>query len=246
MVDRSVTASANVDLVVAMVKAYNAGEIDAMLEFYAPDQETLPDASVFPESRPLHGRDEFRSWIEGINSAWIDPRWETTEVRAVAGGRVLHRGEWGGIGAASGISTTSSITGLFAIRAGQIAGAVYYFDHDRALKAAGFAAQADDLPAGQGRNSQLMLQVFLPDGRMDREAATALLDEEVVWDTSRSPFPDTGVFRGVEGVRSWFEGLDKAFGDVTYERESSCARPATGSRCCSTFEAAAPPAGSRS
>ena len=35
MVDRSVTASANVDLVVAMVKAYNAGEIDAMLEFYA-------------------------------------------------------------------------------------------------------------------------------------------------------------------------------------------------------------------
>src|SRR5438128_12009127 len=95
MVDRSVTASANVDLVVAMVKAYNAGEIDAMLEFYAPDQETLPDASVFPESPPPHGREEFRGWLEGINSAWIDPRWGTTGVRAVEGGVVRHRGEWG-------------------------------------------------------------------------------------------------------------------------------------------------------
>jgi ketosteroid isomerase-like protein len=70
-----------------------------------------------------------------------------------------------------------------------------------------------------GPNSQLALQVFLPDGRMDREAATALLDEDVVWDMSRSRFPDTGVSHGVEGVRRWFEGLDGAFGEVSYAVE---------------------------
>jgi ketosteroid isomerase-like protein len=70
-----------------------------------------------------------------------------------------------------------------------------------------------------GPNSQLALQVFLPDGRMDRDAATALLDEDVVWDMSRSPFPDTGVLHGVAGVRSWFDGLDSAFGEVSYAVE---------------------------
>jgi ketosteroid isomerase-like protein len=70
-----------------------------------------------------------------------------------------------------------------------------------------------------GPNSQLALQVFMPDGRIDPEAATALLDDDVVWDMSRSPFPDTGVSHGVAGVRSWFEGLDGAFGEVSYEVE---------------------------
>jgi len=122
-----------------MVDAHSAGDIDATLEFYATDLETLPDASVLPESRPIHGHEEFRSWSEEIKRAWIRPRWETAEVRAVGGGRVLHRGEWGGTGSASAVGTASSITGPFAIRAGQIATAVYHFDHDRALKAAGLA-----------------------------------------------------------------------------------------------------------
>ena len=73
----------------------------------------------------------------------------------------------------------------------------------RALADLGLAAQADDRPPERDPDSPLMLQVFLPDGRMDGEAATALVDEDVVWDMSRSPFPDTGVARGVEGVRSF-------------------------------------------
>ena len=86
-----------------MVDAHSAGDIDATLEFYATDLETLPDASVLPESRPIHGHEEFRSWSEEIKRAWIRPRWETAEVREVGGGRVLHRGEWGGTGSASAV-----------------------------------------------------------------------------------------------------------------------------------------------
>ncbi len=46
-----------------------------------------------------------------------------------------------------------------------------------------------------------------------------MLDPETVWDLSHSPFPDAGVYRGVDGVRAWFSGLADAFGDFKYEIE---------------------------
>src|SRR5437660_4705486 len=70
-----------------------------------------------------------------------------------------------------------------------------------------------------GPHAQLVLQTFLADGRMEVEAALSLLDEDVEWDMSRSPFPDARVYCGVEGVGEWFEGLADAFGEVLYEVE---------------------------
>jgi ketosteroid isomerase-like protein len=46
------------------------------------------------------------------------------------------------------------------------------------------------------------------------------LDKDVVLDLSGSPFPDAGVYSGLEGVRKWFQGLDVAFGKVHYEVEN--------------------------
>jgi ketosteroid isomerase-like protein len=133
-------AADNVALVVAANEAYNAGDTDAAVRFYAPDVEVIPDASVFPEAGVLHGRAEFKTRIEEINSARRTARWETTEARAVDAERVLHRGEWGGAGAASGIETYSNITGLFTIRDGEISRVEYHFDHDTVLRAAGLHA----------------------------------------------------------------------------------------------------------
>src|SRR5437667_1606240 len=53
----------------------------------------------------------------------------------------------------------------------------------------------------------------------DLEGFYALLAEEVVWELSRSPFPEAGVYNGVDAVRSWFSGLSDAFGDVQYQVE---------------------------
>ena len=50
-------------------------------------------------------------------------------------------------------------------------------------------------------------------------AADEILDPEVVFDQSRSPFPDKGVYEGIDGVRRWFAGLADAFGDIHYEIE---------------------------
>lgn len=68
-------------------------------------------------------------------------------------------------------------------------------------------------------NVKLIRQTFLPDGRMELRAAISLMHENVEWDMSRSPFPDARVYRGVDGVREWFEGLADAFGEVIYEVE---------------------------
>jgi ketosteroid isomerase-like protein len=54
---------------------------------------------------------------------------------------------------------------------------------------------------------------------MDTDAFFSLLADDVVWDLSRSPFPDAGIYHGIEGVRDWFRGLDDAFGPVRYEVE---------------------------
>jgi ketosteroid isomerase-like protein len=126
----------NVEIVQASSDAYNAGNIDAMMDFYSPDVEAFPDTG-FPDARPLHGREEFRRWVLDIGEAWVSARWEASEVRAVGADRVLERGEWGGVGAGSSIETFASYTIIYTIRDGQIRRLEWFSDHADALKAVG-------------------------------------------------------------------------------------------------------------
>ena len=134
---RETVAEENVAVVLAAFEAYNAGDLDAFMGFYASDAQVCPDASVFPEAGALHGLVEVRAWVEEIDKPWVNRRYVAREAFAVVGDRVLHRGDWGGVGATSGIETYSSITGIFTVREGKIARAEYFFDHDKALKAVG-------------------------------------------------------------------------------------------------------------
>ena len=128
----------NIELILATVGAYNAGNLDAWAEFLDADIEVFPDAS-FPESSPLCGRDDYRAWTEQLAGGLLAPTWETREVIDLGVNRVLHRGDWGGKGEASGIETHSSIIGAFTVRDDRIARVEFYFDHDRALDAAGLS-----------------------------------------------------------------------------------------------------------
>src|SRR5262245_14558461 len=126
----------NVEIAQAVADAYNAGDIDAFMEFYAPSVEAYPDVS-FLEARPLHGRDEFRRWVEGIRAPWTVARWVVHERRAVGPDRVLERGDFGGVGMGSGIETLASYTLVYTIRGSEIVRVDYFSDHDEALKAVG-------------------------------------------------------------------------------------------------------------
>jgi ketosteroid isomerase-like protein len=46
-----------------------------------------------------------------------------------------------------------------------------------------------------------------------------MLAADVVWDVSRSDFPDKGIYYGLDGVREWLRGLDEAFEGIGYEAE---------------------------
>jgi len=43
--------------------------------------------------------------------------------------------------------------------------------------------------------------------------------EDIVWDVSRSDFPDKGIYHGVEGVREWTRGIEDAFEGLVFEFE---------------------------
>jgi ketosteroid isomerase-like protein len=126
----------NVEIVQAATAAYIAGDIDAMMEFYALSVEAFPDTS-FVEPEPLHGREQFRRWVEGIRTPWVIARWVVHETRAIGPDRVLERGDFGGVGMGSSIETLASYTLINTIRDGEIARVEYFSDHADALKAVG-------------------------------------------------------------------------------------------------------------
>jgi ketosteroid isomerase-like protein len=53
----------------------------------------------------------------------------------------------------------------------------------------------------------------------DQEGLLELCAEDIVWDVSRSDFPDKGIYHGLEGVREWMRGLDDAFEGLLWEFE---------------------------
>jgi ketosteroid isomerase-like protein len=126
----------NVEIVKAAADAYIVGDSDACMKFYAQSVEAYPDAS-FLEARPLHGREEFRRWVEGIRAPWTVARWVVHERRAVVPDRVLERGDFGGDGMGSGIETVASYTLVYTLRDSEIVRVDYFSDHEQALKAAG-------------------------------------------------------------------------------------------------------------
>jgi ketosteroid isomerase-like protein len=129
----------NVDLALAFTAAYNARDIDAAVDLCVADVNVFPDASVFPESGSLVGRDNYRSLLEGSWSAWRSCAHTAEEVLDIGDGRVLIRGDWGGKGVASGVEVYQTLSAIYTVRDGRITKVEYFLDHDKALEAAGLA-----------------------------------------------------------------------------------------------------------
>jgi ketosteroid isomerase-like protein len=127
----------NVDVVRRFHAAYDEADFEAMLDLCTPDVHVSPDASVFPEADSMLGREPLRSFIVGSAVAWVQVRYPITEVSEVGDDRVLIRGEWGGKGVASSVEMFSSLSAVYTLEHGRISKAEYFFDHERALKAAG-------------------------------------------------------------------------------------------------------------
>ena len=127
----------NVEIVHRTMEAYIVGDREAFYGFMAEDIEIRPDVSRWPEAEPFRGREEFRQFNAEIDQDWAGgARAEVREVFPVDE-RVVVRTDWGGTGRASGIDLLSNLTAIFTVRDGQIVKIEYFFDHAKALEAAG-------------------------------------------------------------------------------------------------------------
>ena len=135
-------SQANLDIVQRSIDAYNSEDLDAQMQTYAPDAEVffaqdadtpLPSAGT---ATSIVGRDAIRAFLRDESSAWR-ARYKTSELLPVAANQVLSRGDWGGIGVASGMELYQNTSVLFTLRDGLIARAEFFGDHDAALRAAG-------------------------------------------------------------------------------------------------------------
>ena len=69
-------------------------------------------------------------------------------------------------------------------------------------------------------NVEIARRVFAAFERTgDLEVLREYWAEDIVWDVSRSDFPDKGVYHGVEGVREWARGIEDAFEGLIWEFE---------------------------
>jgi ketosteroid isomerase-like protein len=57
--------------------------------------------------------------------------------------------------------------------------------------------------------------------RGDVEAFLGMCAPDVIFDLTRSPFPEARVYHGPDGVREWLDGLGHAFEDISYEVEDA-------------------------
>src|SRR3954447_127763 len=127
----------NVEIVRRTIEAYTVGDREAYYDFMEEDIEIRPDVSRWPEAKPFCGREEFRRFNADIDQDWEGgARAEIREVFPV-NDRVVVRADWGGTGRASGIDLLSNLTSIFTVRDRQIIRIEYFFDHAKALEAAG-------------------------------------------------------------------------------------------------------------
>ena len=125
----------NVNVVRVSIDAYKAEDFDALMAIYALDAVLVP-VSDFPRSAPIIGREALRDWVEREARDWRG-RYKASEIVTVGEDRVVSRGEWGGIGIATGIEGYQSMSVRFALHDGLISRAEFFRDHAEALKAVG-------------------------------------------------------------------------------------------------------------
>jgi ketosteroid isomerase-like protein len=58
-----------------MADAWNARDVDGILDAFDPDPEVIFPPDV-PEPGPFHGRDQLRRWVEGFFASWEEHRVE--------------------------------------------------------------------------------------------------------------------------------------------------------------------------
>src|SRR5436190_3399057 len=120
----------NVEVMLALFAAWNAGDMNAVRDLFDPDVVVLPPQS-WPEPGPEVGRDAVMRQFERLRGAWdadaLEPIGDFIHTRD----RVAVRQVWHGSG--HGPASDMEMTNVIAVREGKIVHQEFFWDHAEAL-----------------------------------------------------------------------------------------------------------------
>jgi len=126
----------NVEIVRKAFEVWNAGDMDAVREFYDPDIIVRPPEG-WPEPGPFVGREAVMGQWEQLRETWDADEVEPIGDFIDAADRVVVRQAWRGAG--HGPSLNMEMTNVFMVRNGRIVNQEFFWDHTEALEAAGLS-----------------------------------------------------------------------------------------------------------
>jgi ketosteroid isomerase-like protein len=131
-------ADADVEVITRMLRGWNGGDVDALLEAFDPEVEVRPALRTFLASMVYRGHDGVRTWFEETNEPWAELQAEPQHF-IDAGERTvviiaLHARVPGGH-----VDVAGEIAHVVTVRDGRIVRLEGYDDPDAALAAVGLA-----------------------------------------------------------------------------------------------------------
>jgi ketosteroid isomerase-like protein len=115
-------------------EAFNAGDVEGLVEASHPDSEWLPFRAQL-EGETYRGHDGVRRFFYDMQEDWREFQIELVELREV-GGRVVVVGHIEGLGRGSGVAVSSDAGFVMDFRGGRIVRVVSYSDPEEARREA--------------------------------------------------------------------------------------------------------------
>ena len=128
----------NVEVVRALIEAWNTGDMKAFREHYDPDV-IVRGPKGWPEPGPFIGREAIMRQFEQLRSTWDDDALEVTGDYVDSADHVAVRWIWRGAG--HGPEANLEMTGVYTVRRGRVFYQEYFWDHAEALEAVGLSEQ---------------------------------------------------------------------------------------------------------
>ena len=131
-------ADADVELITRMLREWNSGDVNALLEVFDPEVEVHPALSTFMASMVYLGHDGVRTWFEETNEPWAElqaepERFIDADERTVVV-IALHARVPGGR-----VEVAAEIAHVVTVRDGRVVRLEGYDDAEAALAAVGLA-----------------------------------------------------------------------------------------------------------
>jgi ketosteroid isomerase-like protein len=115
--------------------AFDARDFSTAVSFFAPDIEW--DFSALPGEGVVRGREDLRTYFEGLGQVWAEMTNDIEEIEAAGESRVIVLARLRARGLRSGVDVDAPVAYLWEMRDEEVVRIRLFFDRDEARRAAG-------------------------------------------------------------------------------------------------------------